>query len=174
MPGVCASVHEVELGEGCESAMAVRVHISGEFESIGGGDICVGGYDNEDDGGGVFDVPVAHIDGELFYIRVLFMHSNASDAGEVDQRQIGTEARVDGQEDRIIHDLLVLSSHFVSLFDDAPPYLVEVVYLLSISHPEYSVSFTFLVLVHQSQLQRSSSHHSTPSRQKVHSHHRLQ
>jgi len=95
--GVGAFVHDVDLGDDSEGALAFGVELHGELQRLGGGHVCVAGDDCEDDGLGVFAVGGDHVLGDLLDVLRLVSVGDAGDAGQVDDGEVGAVRGVDGE-----------------------------------------------------------------------------
>ena len=175
--GVGAFVHDVDFGDDADGPPAAGVELAGHQEGVAGGHVLVGGDDAQDDGPLLPRVVHAHVLGDLLDVLTLVVDRNLGDARQVHDGQVGTGAAEDGQNDGLVHDLLLAARHFVGQLLDLLLHDLEVLDFLVGQLLELGVRLVVGPVrrsVHQSHLQRPSCAHSLASGQTVHAHDRFQ
>lgn len=105
--GISTSVHEIQLGDHCQGAPAIGIHVLGQLKRLTSGHVRIGGRHSQNDRVGVLNI----LENQVFDLGLdilrLIAHRHLGDAGQIHQRQVDHVCGEYLQVNRLRTDALV-------------------------------------------------------------------
>jgi len=124
--GIGTTVHQIELGDNTDGALAAGIYVTSKLDGIACGKIDVTGSNGEDDSVGLSDVLEAHTTDLILDIRGLITDRHTSNTGKIDQSQVDDVLAEHLEVDGHTRNTLVLACELISLVDDLLTDKIEV------------------------------------------------
>lgn len=106
-------IHDVYFGDAADCPLAGGVDFARHVQHLIVGYILVGWDHAQDDSAGLHHVLLDHFAGDLVDVLVLPLDGDAGQPRQVDDREVGAVRRIYVQDDRIVHDVLLLPANLI-------------------------------------------------------------
>lgn len=167
---VCASVHDVNLGDDTDGPDTLGVDPASHSQTLLRRHISVSGNDTKNDGARIGHISLSHLASDLLNVFWLSCNWDQRDTWEIDKGQIWASVRVHVEHDRVVNDVGVGATDLVGERNDGVSDFLKVCEFLSFHLlREFGPRLGPLGLMVESELERATRHETISSGKEVQS-----